>query len=732
MVDEMDDQASAYIPPTIPGYALQHRIGSGGTASVWLARQVALERFVAIKYLRPEYAEKPEYVKQFKTEAKAAAQIHHHGVARVLDTGDVDGIPYFIMEYVPGMSLATWIDHHRRMPYTQALQIVDVVAETLESILDETGLIHCDIKPGNILMDENGTIKVTDLGLARLAGASDWEPFIEGTPSYIAPEQILGEATDSRTDIYSMGLTLFHLLTGRAPFDGRDVRAVLDAQQLDYLADPIDLVPDLPVAVDWLLAKMTAKSMNRRPASWAEVRRDIRLIQQGKWPLPPFPGDDESTILLRPNHQPAARANAKPKKTIQISTTQAAQLAAPKKRKSHGGLIRLIIFLILVGGAATAVWTYWEPINQWMNSQKQKPVIRAAVEKTPDAPTVATPPEKPVEANKIQTAAIQKFDPGTDVPGAWRNPDFINAATAFNAALAAYQHSQKGGAIPVELTTNIENAAALFEKIRRNAPDSVPVTQYANQCYQLLNDIRRTQLSDENRLALDSIAPKAFHPDQAPWPTPAPSDYYQLGYAWDTLPAPLNQNDATEFVTLISALVRPSPATRGENRALHGALKFIQPLDAAEKILKADHTPPRTPVTGRIFPPGGIFMQTYPAGRYGQNVYPEIRLLTDSEDRLVAVQLIDSAPTTPLKNNPDSFMAPFQTIDFTTGKIRSENDEHLQIRHDIRRAQHSLRIETEVADFSTTPPAAQFRSALILPNEVAANLMYHLIGGEGL
>lgn len=279
-------------PPALPGYEIQKLLGSGGTSTVWLARQLSLDRVVAIKILSPNMLADPEAREQFQKEARAAAKLSHPAMVSILDFGEHDGTLYYVMEYVAGTNLAEWLAQNQRMAHGQALKLAEIIAGALDTVWREAGLIHCDIKPGNILLGADGAVKLTDLGLARIAGsAATREPSasIEGTPTYIAPEQIEGREPDCRSDIYSLGLTLYHLLTGTPPFEGRSLHALLEAQQTDYLPDPCDILPRLPVSYGWLLAKMTAKDPAKRPHGWPEVLKDIHQIKEAKSPCRPIP-----------------------------------------------------------------------------------------------------------------------------------------------------------------------------------------------------------------------------------------------------------------------------------------------------------------------------------------------------------------------------------------------------------------------------------------------------------
>jgi serine/threonine protein kinase len=369
----MESENRPSVRPVLPGYELQRRLGAGGTSTVWLAKQLSLDRIVAIKILSPKLLADPEACDQFQREARAAAQLSHAAIVRILDFGEHAGTLYYVMEFVDGTNLAEWLAENQRMAHGQALKLAEIIAGALDAVWREASLIHCDIKPGNILLGRDGAVKLTDLGLARIAGtAATREPSssIEGTPSYIAPEQIEGLQPDCRSDIYSLGLTLYHLLTGTPPFEGRSLDEILDAQQSDFLPDPCDVLPRLPVAYGWLLAKMTAKDPAKRPQNWTDVLKDLHQIKTGKSPLPPYPGEDESTILLNPRHRPNARANtlnlsAAAKKAITLSASHEALIGKQKRTSASaaassggGGLLRFLFFLAFLGGVLFAIWFF--------------------------------------------------------------------------------------------------------------------------------------------------------------------------------------------------------------------------------------------------------------------------------------------------------------------------------------------------------------------------------------
>ena len=771
-------------PPSLPGYEIQKLLGAGGTSTVWLAKQLSLDRVVAIKILSPKLLADESAREQFQKEARAAAHLTHPAIVGIVDFGEHQGTLYYVMEYVAGTNLAEWLAANQRMAHGQALKLVDIVAGALDAAFRESSLIHCDVKPGNILLGIDGSVKITDLGLARIAGsAATREPSksIEGTPTYIAPEQIEGREPDCRTDIYSLGLTLYHLLTGNPPFEGRSLDEILEAQQTDYLPDPCEILPHLPVSYGWLLAKMTAKDPAKRPSSWTDVLKDVHQIQSGKSPLPPYPADDESTILLNPRHRPGARAHtinlsAAAKKAITLSGSESLigkqKRAAVSAAASGGGGLRFILFLLFLGTVLGSLYYYLSTHHPEVIAQTKAALKGEAVRVAPQKPNVAVggsfhvAGEKPAvsapapaaapaaDAEPAPASAGPALPPepeplsartGTVTPGSWNHPGFIQAANLFNQTLAAYQaHLKKpdpNDPALLSLGADAQYAALLFETLKPEAPASVPVLLYANQCYQLVNDLRRARLTLADKKNLYALAPKKRHATLAPYPTPVPDPadkfsprFMQFGYAWDTLPAPVDRPETAEFVFLLSTVAEPSPDTRAQaGLFIHGPLVWLMPLADACRAFGVQPVEPRIPIEGAPFPYGGFFMHVFPAGRLGaigpgQPPYPTLRLITDSEDQLVAVQLVDEKPSAPLQSSPMTFSTVSKIMDFVTGRSLPDKGD-VRASHRTLKGEGTLRIDSETADFTEGPDGAPlFRSILLLPQAVANNLLYHLLG----
>jgi beta-lactam-binding protein with PASTA domain/predicted nucleic acid-binding protein len=301
-------------------YEVLSRIGAGGMAEVYLARDQLLGRQVAVKLLHHRFAEDQEFVERFRREASSAAGLSHPNVVAIFDRGEWDGTYYIAMEYLPGRSLKTVV--RERGPLAPAAAI-DVVIQVLRAagFAHRRGVIHRDLKPHNVILDEEGRAKVTDFGIAR-AGASDMTltGSIMGTAQYLSPEQAQGHAVSAASDVYAVGIVLYELLTGAVPFDGETAVTIALKQVSVAPASPSVLAPAVPAALDAVVLRALAKDPAQRFADADEfiaalehVRRTLPAGAGGGAPTtpagngpvaPPF----ASAALLLPMEGPAGAA----------------------------------------------------------------------------------------------------------------------------------------------------------------------------------------------------------------------------------------------------------------------------------------------------------------------------------------------------------------------------------------------------------------------------------------
>jgi len=273
----------------IPGYQILSKLGAGAMASVFKAKQVSLDRIVAIKVLPRKLSENAEYVKRFYLEGKAAAKLNHPNIVQAIDVGEASGYHYFVMEYVEGHTLFDELAAGKVFAEQEALGIIIQIARALEHAHSQ-GLIHRDVKPKNVMMTKDGAAKLADMGLAR--ATSDVETAqaeagrAYGTPYYISPEQIRGEVNiDFRADIYSLGATLYHLVTGRVPFEGPTPTAVMHKHLKEPLEPPDHVNTSLSAGLGEVVEVMMAKDRNRRYASTSDLLLDLEAIARGEPPL---------------------------------------------------------------------------------------------------------------------------------------------------------------------------------------------------------------------------------------------------------------------------------------------------------------------------------------------------------------------------------------------------------------------------------------------------------------
>src|SRR4051794_30527837 len=260
-------------------YQLASRIAIGGMGEVWEATDLVIGRTVAIKILKDEYLGDPGFLERFRAEARHAALVNHEGIANVFDYGEEDGSAYLVMELVPGEALSAIIERERVLTTDRVLDIVAQTALALQAA-HAAGLVHRDIKPGNLLITPDGRVKITDFGIARIA---DQVPLtatgqVMGTVQYLSPEQASGHPASPATDIYSLGIVAYEALAGRRPFTGESQVAIAMAQINET---PPDLPPTVPKPVRNLVMACIAKSPSERPASAANLARAAQALRRG-------------------------------------------------------------------------------------------------------------------------------------------------------------------------------------------------------------------------------------------------------------------------------------------------------------------------------------------------------------------------------------------------------------------------------------------------------------------
>ena len=272
----------------IPNLKLIEKVGDGGMATVWKAWDIANQRVVAVKILNREFANDGAEVRQFRAEERIMEEIQHPGIVQAYDFNNGNGNWYYIMEYVDGYTFADLLRRKQHVRESDCLLICESIASALDYAWNDHGIVHCDLKPENIMINTDGVIKLTDLGISRRfefrEGPQDVPEHVLGTPAYISPEQVYGDVElDCRSDIYSLAATLYHLATGRILFAGRDNDGMMRAHcdETVQARDPRAYRPELSEGFCQLLESMLVKDRDERVDSWSSVYSMCMDVEAG-------------------------------------------------------------------------------------------------------------------------------------------------------------------------------------------------------------------------------------------------------------------------------------------------------------------------------------------------------------------------------------------------------------------------------------------------------------------
>jgi len=339
-------------------YEIHRRLARGGMAQVYLARDRALDRPVAVKELVPEFATDPSFVERFRREAQAAANLSHPNIVGVYDWGAQDGTYFIVMEYIDGPSLSKVLRTEGPLHPRRAAEIASEVAAGL-GFAHSRGVVHRDVKPGNVLLTRSGESKVTDFGIARAMSSADEDltqaGSVMGTATYFSPEQAQGLPVDPRSDLYSLGVVLYELVAGRAPFTGDSPLAIAYKHVQDAPAPPSTHISDLPAGLEAIIMKLLSKRPEDRYASAEDLRADLNRFLAGQQTVAERDGflvgaavgaaaaygnDDATTV------QPATVVGAAPVGPYPDDEDE------PEERRSRTALFvgLLVLLLALLGG----------------------------------------------------------------------------------------------------------------------------------------------------------------------------------------------------------------------------------------------------------------------------------------------------------------------------------------------------------------------------------------------
>jgi serine/threonine-protein kinase len=352
------------------GYEILEILPRGGMSTVYKARQLSLDRIVAIKALPPTMGVDPADVEKFMAEARITAGLKHQNIVQVYDFGKSDsGVYYFVMEYISGYSVAAWIRRKRYLSEENSLLCALSISSAMKYAWQKAGIVHCDIKPDNVIIDGDGTVKVADLGLATsVKSISGWtrtkDNCVFGTPNYISPEQSRGdEKLDCRADIYSLGAMLYHCMTGTMPFEAIPPLEVMDRQITDQIPDAQDVNPSISIWSACLIEKMMAKNPADRQKDWEETIRDLSNARSEMMPQGILSPEIASTVRRSATRENRVREYLQSQviKDQKHAVSKHTESPATIKKRLPGGLLQKT--LAIAAGVALLVTVSWSVLN---------------------------------------------------------------------------------------------------------------------------------------------------------------------------------------------------------------------------------------------------------------------------------------------------------------------------------------------------------------------------------
>ncbi len=258
-------------------YEIVGKVGTGGMSDVYKAKDHILGRFVAVKVLKPEFSEDVNFVTKFRTEAQSAAGLEHPNIVNIYDVGSENGMYYIVMEYVEGITLKTYIEKKGQLSYKEAVSIAIQVGRGIEAAHNKH-IVHRDIKPQNIIISTEGKVKVTDFGIARAANNHTIHSDVMGSVHYTSPEQARNGFVDGKSDIYSLGIIMYEMVTGRVPFDGDSTVAIAIQHLQEEMTPPSVYAPNLPISMEKVILKCTQKNPDRRYETVSDLLVDLKKV----------------------------------------------------------------------------------------------------------------------------------------------------------------------------------------------------------------------------------------------------------------------------------------------------------------------------------------------------------------------------------------------------------------------------------------------------------------------
>jgi class 3 adenylate cyclase/tRNA A-37 threonylcarbamoyl transferase component Bud32 len=480
---EQREEVHGVAPPREERYARKRTIGSGGMAEVYLAHDEVLDRDVALKVLRRQYAEDERFVERFKREARNAASLSHPNIVAVHDRGETaDGAYYIVMEYMAGGTLKDRIEKEGPLPPPVATQLALQIARALE-VAHRRDVIHRDIKPQNVLLDESGEAKVGDFGIARAASSSTMTKTgsVMGTAHYISPEQALGQPATPQSDLYSLGVVLYEMLTGKLPHDAETPVGIAMQHVSGQLRPPREVNPDVPEGINAIVVRLLAKDPGERYQSAAELVEDLERVQRAEAPvLGAAPHQAVAPVSTPPARPPADPASGdRPRPMRPEAPSEAPTVPQPVRPGGPGGARWPLRGVLVAAGLLGALVVVGLGVAAWL--------LVSSPQGENQALTVPS-----LEGKELAAARQQVNGNFELVSGQERSSDEPKG-TILEQTPEPGAEVPEGEEISVVVSSGTENVAELEEEVRTAAEDYYEAVDMEDWSYTYNNLDSRTR-----------------------------------------------------------------------------------------------------------------------------------------------------------------------------------------------------------------------------------------------
>lgn len=461
-------------------YEIIEKIGTGGMSDVYRAVDQVLQRDVAVKVLKPEFAEDDNFVTKFRSEASNAAKLEHPNIVNIYDVGSEDGLYFIIMEYVDGITLKTYIEKKGHLNYKEVISIAIQVGRGIEAAHNNK-IIHRDIKPQNIIISKEGKVKVTDFGIARAASGNTVSADVMGSVHYISPEQARNGYVTAQSDIYSLGIVMYEMATGRVPFDGDTAVAVALKHLQGEMTPPSQLVSDIPISLERIIIKSTMKSPERRYINIDELLIDLKkalVTPNEDFVVIPDTNDNDKTKIITQDDLDKIRENSDPDMS---EYTGEDEDDLEDDSKLNPKMEKAVTIMVIAAAAIIALLFLFLIANYfgWMNGSKSSKSNKEATKTEKETGNIEVPSllgltKDQAEAKleklglklsvKDGTVASNKYDKNTIATQSVKAGRKVVKGTTVKVALS-------GGASKIEDTVTVPKVEGMTEVEAKNELD---------------------------------------------------------------------------------------------------------------------------------------------------------------------------------------------------------------------------------------------------------------------